>query len=225
MKIKVEYFTDPLCAWSYASEPTVQSLISQFGDKIGFQYKSLPILDGIIGEPKQGEKIHSPDEMAEAWSEISEKTGTKIDVGLWHTNPPHSSWPANRAMKAALMQGFDKGNRFLHVLRDAIMTEQKNPSNLEVLKDIAGRSGLDVDRFYMQMTDNASALEESVAADLLEGTNRCIYSTPTLVMQNDQGDKVIVQGTLDYEVCSRAIHLLMGQKVIGAPEAEVAPSI
>lgn len=225
MKVKVEYFTDPLCAWSYASEPTVQSLISGYGDKIDFEYRSLPILDAVLGEPRTGQKMHTPDEMRREWSEISRKTNTKIDPALWQEDGPHSSWPANRAMKAAMRQGFEKGNRFVHTLRNAVMQEKRNPSNLDVLKEIAGQAGLDVDQFYHDMTEDAAQLEQEVAEDRLAASARCIYSTPTLAMQNDEEDMVIAQGTLDYDVCSSAIRSLMGQKTIGAPEAEIATSI
>ncbi|MEN6520118.1 MAG: DsbA family protein [Armatimonadota bacterium] len=225
MKVSVEYFTDPICAWSYVSEPTVQSLLSEHRDNVDFRFRSLPILDKITGQPKKGEKYRTPQEMQQEWTEISLKTGVKIDPSLWQENPPHSSWPANRAMKAALRQGLDKGNKFIHILRETVLVDRKNPSDLDVLKSIAAKAALDVDQFYVDMTENAQQLEKEVADDAIEANERCIYITPTLAIQNDDGDKVIISGTLDYQVVNHAIRSLLGQRVIGTPESVIAPSM
>jgi len=226
LKVRIEYFTDPLCVWSYVSEPTIQSLINQHKDNIDFQFRSLPILDKSKGKPEEGEKFRTPEEMRQEWTEVSQKTGVKIDPALWMENPPQSSWPGNRAMKAALRQGFERGNRFINLLRYAALVDRKNPSDLEVLKSIAADAALDVSQFYNDMTENAPILEREVADDAVEAIDRCIYNTPTLVMSNDEGDRVIISGMLDFEVCNNAIRSLMGQRVIGTPEAaEIAPSI
>jgi predicted DsbA family dithiol-disulfide isomerase len=214
-----------MCAWSYASEPTIQSLISEYKDKVEFQFRSLPILDRIVGAPRTGEKFHSPEEIESIWTNVSKKMNEKIDTSIWRENPPHSSWPANRAMKAAFRQGFDKGNRYTHLLRDAVMVDKQNISNFEVLKSVADKAALDVEQFHSDMTRNATQLEQEVSADRFSAIDRCIESTPTIYMENDDGDKVIVSGVLDYAVCSRAIRSLMGERVIGAPEVEIAPSI
>jgi predicted DsbA family dithiol-disulfide isomerase len=220
VKLKIDYYTDPLCAWSYVSEPTIQQTISQYGDKVDFRFRSLPIIDRLEGEPKAGLKVYRPEQIGREWREISAKTGRKIDPGLWEEHPPHSSWPANRAMKAALRQGFDKGNRFIHELRDAVMQQRRNPSNLDTLKEIAGRSGLDADRFYDDMTANATQLEQEVTDDRLEAIEHCINSTPTLVLQNEDGDKITIEGTLDFQVIQPAIRSLLG-----TPVEEPVPSI
>ncbi|MEN6371089.1 MAG: DsbA family protein [Armatimonadota bacterium] len=225
MKVNVEYFTDPICAWSYVSEPTIQSLLSDHRENVDFRFRSLPILDKITGQRKEGEKFRTPQEMQQEWTEISLKTGVRLDPSLWQEDPPHSSWPANRAMKAALRQGLDKGNRFIHLLRDAALVDRKNPSDMDILKDIAYEAALDVDQFYVDMTENAQQLEKEVADDAIEANERCIYNTPTLVMQNDEGDGVIITGTIDYQVANHAIRSLLGQKVIGTPESIIAPSM
>jgi predicted DsbA family dithiol-disulfide isomerase len=214
-----------MCAWSYASEPTIQSLISEYKNQVEFQFRSLPILDRIVGAPRTGEKFHPPEEMEKEWTDISKKMNVKIDPSIWRENPPHSSWPANRAMKAAFRQDFDKGNRYTHLLRDAVLVDKQNISNFEVLKTIAANAALNVEQFQNDMTRNAPQLEQEVSADRFSAIDRCIESTPTLYMENDDGDKMIMSGVLDYDVCRRAIRSLMGERMIGAPEIEIAPSI
>jgi predicted DsbA family dithiol-disulfide isomerase len=225
MKVTIDYFTDPICVWSYASEPTVQSLLTQYRDKVDFRFRSLPILDRIVGEERPGERYRSPEDMQESWNKARSAMGIDIDPSVWQENPPHSSWPANRAMKAAFRQGFDEGNRFTQLLRKAFMTEKRNPSDLETLKEMAERAGLDAGRFYTDMTDNAADLEKEVTNDRAEAMARCINDTPTLVMHSEDENEVIASGMLDYDVCSRAIRSLMGERVIGAPEVEIAASV
>lgn len=225
MKVTVDYFTDPLCAWSYASEPTVEKILSTFGGKVDFRFRTLPIIDRIEGEKTPGLKVYTPDELSVAWQEIARKTGTQIDVGLWQQNPPHSSWPANRALKASLRQGIENGRKFIHNLRDAIMRERKNPSDLEVLKAVAGQSGLDVERFQEDMTMNATQLEQEIVDDRLAATEMCVTATPAFVMTNDDGYMIIIQGQLDFDVIRPAIMSLMGEKASETTVGEPAASM
>lgn len=225
LKVKIEYFTDPLCAWSYVSEPTIESIITNYGDSVDFQFRSIPLVDRIEGEPRPGLKTYSAEFIGGEWAKISNSTGVKINSDLWKEDPPHSSWPANRAMKAGLRQGFKKGFTFLHNLRNAVMQDKVNPSNMDSLKYLAQKSGLDVDKFYREMTENVAEIEQEIKKDHLEASTMCITKTPTMLLYNDEGDKVTIEGTIDYEVVSKAISFLSGKKAYGKPTREPVPSI
>lgn len=208
-KIQVEYFTDPLCAWSYAAEDSIQKLQQEFKDQIEFKVRMLPIMDRLASEADPEQKILSPDFLKMEWQHISKVTDTKMDASIWEENPPHSSWPGCRAVKAAERQGQDKVTTFLHNFRIAIFEHKRNPSNLEAMKEIARQSGLDVDRFHNDMTIHAADLEELVNEDTQEAAVKCVESTPTLLFHSPNGDGVTISGPRDYNLMRQAMMTLM----------------
>jgi predicted DsbA family dithiol-disulfide isomerase len=210
-KIKVEYFTDPLCAWSYATEDTIQRFIDEFKDRIDFKVETLPIMDRLASEADPEQKVFSPDYLKQEWLRISRLTDTRMDPGIWDETPPHSSWPGCRAVKAAEHQGHDQMLTFLHNFRIAIFQQKKNPSNMEVMKQIAQQSGLDVDRFYNDMTANAGDLEEMVNSDVQEAAAKCVESSPTLLFHSPNGDGVTISGPRDYNLFRQTMITLQSE--------------
>ncbi len=44
--VQVTYYTDPACPWSWAAEPALRRLLSEFGDEVAITY----VMGGLARE-------------------------------------------------------------------------------------------------------------------------------------------------------------------------------
>src|SRR4051812_38363693 len=149
--IDVVYFTDPLCPWSWAAEPALRRLETEFGAQLRIAFV-------MVGMAREVDAAH---ELAETLEAI-EASGMPADPRVWIEGSPRSSYPACLAVKAAAEQGLD--GPYLRRLRLGVMTRRERIDNPEAFlaaaRDVAG---LDVARFDIDMRSNA--IVEAFAAD------------------------------------------------------------
>jgi predicted DsbA family dithiol-disulfide isomerase len=151
--VHVTYFTDPACPWSWAAEPGLRRLQTEFGESLSFTY----VMGGLAREFKR------PVETMHHVLDACAASGMPVDPRIWLDSPPRSSYPACHAVKAAAEQGLD--GPYLRVVREGLMCEQRSMDNADALTDAARRvPGLNVDRFTIDL--QSAAIAEAFAADL-----------------------------------------------------------
>jgi predicted DsbA family dithiol-disulfide isomerase len=151
--VHVTYFTDPACPWSWAAEPGLRRLQTEFGESLSFTY----VMGGLAREFKR------PVETMHHVLDACAASGMPIDPRVWLDSPPRSSYPACHAVKAAAEQGLD--GPYLRVVREGMMFERKSMDNADALTDAARRvPGLNVERFRIDL--QSAAIAEAFAADL-----------------------------------------------------------
>jgi putative protein-disulfide isomerase len=151
--IRVSYFTDPACPWSWAAEPALRALQAQFGADIEITY----IMGGLARE------FGRPLETMRHVMDAAEASTMPVDPRLWLEHPPASSYPACLAVKAAAEQGLD--GPYLRAVREGLMARRQKLDGPEALTDVARRvPGLDVARFVIDVRSNA--IVEAFSADL-----------------------------------------------------------
>lgn len=188
-RIVVEYYTDPLCSWSWAFEPHWRRLRYEFGDQLRWRYR----MGGLIPDwTRYDDPIHSisrPTQMGPQWFEVRELTGMPFDERLWHEDPPASSFPSCVAVKAAELQGATAAERYLRRLREAVMAERRNVARIETLLALAGEvsdqpgarsPGFDAERFAHDLEQPPAA--EAFRQDLRDAGYRGIGRFPTLTL-------------------------------------------
>src|SRR5690349_5290356 len=126
MPVEVQYYTDPACSWSWASEPKLRRLMWEFGDALRFTW----VMGGMArsygtGYHDSASGVGSgtdcfADLMAH-WLDVFAETGMPMDVRLWSQNPIASTYPACQAVEAAAEQGSWAAYRYLRRLREALM--------------------------------------------------------------------------------------------------------
>src|SRR3954462_8422736 len=102
--IHVAYYTDPLCPWSWAAEPTLRRLEVEFSGQVQITY----VMVGMARETDSPHLLASTLEAAAA-------SGMPVDARIWLEGTPRSSHPACGAVKAAGELGLD--GPFLRRLR------------------------------------------------------------------------------------------------------------
>jgi predicted DsbA family dithiol-disulfide isomerase len=151
--VHVTYYTDPACPWSWAAEPGLRRLQSEFGATLSITY----VMGGLARE------FRKPVETMHHVLDACAASGMPVDPRVWLDAPPRSSYPACHGVKAAAEQALD--GPYLRVVREGMMVERRGMDTPEALTDAARRvPGLDVERFRIDL--QSAAIAEAFAADL-----------------------------------------------------------
>lgn len=215
----VEYFTDPLCCWSWAMEPPWRRLRFEFRGQVRWRYRMVGMIESWQSYCDPVNVIHRPVQMAPFWSQARHLSGMPMADRLWISDPPDSSYPACLAVAAAGLQSPAAQERMLRAVREAVMLQGRNigrtPCLLEVAGDLARRwpGGLDVERFARDFQDESA--REAFREDLSRTRYQQIGRYPTLVMR--WGDRALAMtGCRPYEQLRDAMRDL-------APELTPSP--
>src|SRR5215213_4757170 len=164
--VMVSYHTDPACPWSWSAEPVVRKLMTEFGDALRWRF----VMGGLARDLAPGESPAAPlpaearAGLMDEWLRVSARTDAPLDPLIWVESPLRTTYPACMAVKAAAEQAADGGYRYLRRVREAIMCERRKLDGAEALVDEAGRAGLAVERFRLDLRSNA--ITEAFGADL-----------------------------------------------------------
>jgi predicted DsbA family dithiol-disulfide isomerase len=149
----VAYFTDPACPWSWAAEPALRRLQTEFAEEVSITY----VMGGLARE------FRKPLQTMRHVLDAAAASAMPTDPRLWLDAPPTSSYPACQAVKAAAEQGLD--GPYLRVVREGLMVDRVKLDSPDALIDAARRvPGLDVERFAIDLRSNA--IVEAFGADL-----------------------------------------------------------
>jgi putative protein-disulfide isomerase len=219
--VSVEYYTDPLCSWSWAFEPQWRRLRYECGARLRWHYR----MGGLIADWQSFNDpfndIRNPGQLGPQWLQVSRMSGMPLNGRLWLVDPPDSSYPACIAAKAAERQGLAVIESYLRRLREAVMLEGKNIARQEVLLAIAqeqsrgdlsadpARARLDFDRFYADLS--APEVLDAFRQDLRDAAYSGIGRFPTLILRREDGHGIVLVGYRPYKALREALnHLAPG---------------
>lgn len=215
--VVVEYYTDPLCSWSWAFEAQWRRLRYECAGRLGWRYR----MGGLIADWQSYEDplndISSPAQMGPQWFQVREISGMPLDDRIWQVDPPASSYPACLAVKAAERQGQAVAESYLRRLREAVMIERRNIAHRDILLTVAQetthesakRSRLDLDRFCQDL--GAPETAEAFRQDLRDAAYYGIGRFPTLILHRLDGRGLVLVGYRPYEaLCTALEHLVPG---------------
>lgn len=221
--VRVEYYTDPLCCWSWAFEPVARQLRQRFGPSLEWS----TVLGGMIEtwatfrDPMND--VGAPPQLAPVWHMSGRATGAPIDPAIWHLDPPASSYPASVAVKAAGLQGLHAAEAYLALARHAVMTRRLNIARRDVLLALGGElasSGacsFDAGRFATDLGGGEAI--EAFRADLQRTRFLRIGRFPTLIVHGASGSRIAV-GYRPVDVMERILAAVSGGALPGpAPVA------
>ena len=212
----IEYYTDPLCSWSWAFEPQWRSLRYHYSGHLNWRYRMGGLIPNWQSYHDPFNDIGNPAQMAPQWLQVREVTGMPFDERIWTTDPPSSSYPACLAVKAAERQGQTIVEHYLRRLREAVMIERRNISRQDILLAIAKETSLaslsdevplDLDRFTTEL--DASETLEAFRQDLRDASYYGVVRFPTLVLHRADGRGIVLIGYRPYEVLQTALQHLV----------------
>lgn len=184
---RVEYYTDPLCCWSWGMEPQMRKLRYLLKNRLHLEY----VMGGLIRDwnhfSDQLNDINRPSQVGPLWMEAKHLTGQPMNEFLWIKNPVDTTYPACMAVKAATVQSSVAGEAMLRELREAVMLHQKDIGQKEVILKVASRleeNGiLDLEEFKKTWMSKEAA--DLFRKDLEKIKINGISRFPTLLISNN----------------------------------------
>lgn len=170
---------DPMCSWCYGFSSVWQQVLAELDESIEVKY----LLGGLAPDTEQP----MPDEMQanirDNWRRIQQEIpGTSFNFDFWaKCQPRRSTYPSCRAVIAARMQSPESEYGMVVAIRHAYYQQARNPSDIDVLVDIAASIGLDRQRFIYDIA--SSDCEEHLQREIQQCRDLDVYSFPSLVLK------------------------------------------
>ncbi|HRP84964.1 MAG TPA: DsbA family protein [Saprospiraceae bacterium] len=191
-KIRVVYFTDPICSSCWGIEPQLRKLKLEYGEVIDVSYH----MGGLLPDWSYNSGgISKPSDVASHWDEVSLHYDMPIDGDVWLEDPLSSSYPPSIAFKAAQLQDKDKALDFLRIIREMVFLEKKNITRLQYMSEAASMAGLDTARFKNDIEGRAVSLFEE---DLQLARTYGVRGFPTIFLEGKGGAREMVYGARPY---------------------------
>lgn len=201
-KVKILYFTDPICSSCWGIEPQLRKLKLEYGQSIEIEYH----MGGLLPNWSYNNGgINKPSDVASHWDEVSVYYQMPIDGDIWLIDPLHSSYPPSIAFKAAQLQDNNKALSFLRKMREMVFLQKKNICKWENLSYAANQCQLDTTKLK---TDYESTAIIDFQVDLKLAAQLGIRGFPTLIFRNNKNQEQIIYGFKPYQDFEKAILML-----------------
>lgn len=213
-RIEIEYFTDPLCCWSWAFEPHWRKFVNENKHLIKWKYRMGGMIPDWNTYSDPLNDVTRPAQMAPLWLQVKYTTNTDIDPDIWLFDPPQTSFPACLAVKCAEIQSVAAADVLLLSLRKAVMTQKQNIARKEIILTVAREVEksyhiLNYEKFEIDFENNSGV--SLFKTDLQKAKLADIGRFPTITMRRSKTDKgIIIVGYRPYQVLEEAFKQLTG---------------
>ena len=210
--IEIYMFIDPLCPECWALEPIIKKLRIEYGRYFSIKH----VLSGRLANLNLSKKKNY-ENIAQVWEKTASRSGMSCDGSLWLENPIDNPYKVSIAIKAAELQGRRAGLRFFRRIQEMLFLEKQNPSNLEVLKECADSSGLDVEEFMKDIHSDSAA--KAFQCDLKITSEMDVTEIPTLVFFNEniEDEGIKIAGSYHYEVYVQILEEMLSERPEKSP--------
>ncbi len=200
------YIHDPMCSWCYAFTESWRKLQQALPADIQVVY----VLGGLA--PDTHEPM--PDEMRNmiqhTWQKIEKMVpGIHFNFDFWTCNTPvRSTYPACRAILAAMKQRNLAGHEMLQAIQAVYYQNAKNPSLSETLIECAQEIGLDTAQFRIDLLSDE--IDIALKQEIQLAHKLKAFSFPTLRLIHAQKLYPITVAYLDYQEMLNEINAVVG---------------
>ncbi|RTQ48627.1 DsbA family protein [Hymenobacter gummosus] len=198
-RVKIIYYTDPICSSCWGIEPQLRRLKLEYGPALDIEYR----MGGLLPDWSYNSGgISKPADVAHHWDEVSQYYDMPIDGDVWLEDPLASSYPPSIAFKAAQLQDPAKALLFLREMRELVFLRKKNIAKWEHLTTAATAAGLNVAQLKADFDGPAKTLFEQ---DLALGRQLGVRGFPTLYFVDAAGGREVVYGSKPYATFEAAV--------------------
>ena len=181
------YIHDPMCSWCWGFRPVWQQLEQQLSTTVKIVY----IVGGLAADSDQPMAIAMQQALAATWQRIQQQIpGIEFNYDFWRhnskTQPRRSTYPSCRAVLAAKIQDPELEKAMILSIQQAYFLHTKNPSNIDILTDIATSIGLKSEQFRHDMA--SQTVEIQLQEQLQLARRLSVQGFPSLVLR--KGDRL-----------------------------------
>ena len=168
-----------MCSWCWAFKPTWDRVKEALLGQVKVNY----LLGGLAPESNQPMPIETRKYVKGNWKRIQEMIpDTRFNYDFWTScEPRRSTYPACRAVISAKQQHPDFENLMIYGIQKSYYLEAQNPSNDDVLINIAESLGLDTDKFRIDL--KSSQINEILLDEIKLTRSMDINSIPSLALK------------------------------------------
>lgn len=170
------YIYDPMCSWCWGYRPTWLALQEQLHTTaLEIQYR----VGGLAPDSDAPMPNAMQAFLAQTWQKISAQLGTQFNFDFWlQCQPRRSTYPACRAVLIAREAGLEQAMYF--AIQQAYYLHAKNPSDNELLVELAVAVGLDGTLFEQKL--NSDKLHQQLVNEIEQVRKMPMQGFPSLVL-------------------------------------------
>jgi putative protein-disulfide isomerase len=171
------YVHDPMCSWCWAYRPTLDSLRRRLPAGVSWQN----LLGGLAPDSLEPMPDATRRMVQNHWRRIQTELGTEFNFDFWtRCQPRRSTYIACRAVLAANRQG--KEEAMILAIQQAYYLRAMNPSDEEVLLELASELGMDRKQFRIDL--NGKPIEAELQKQVKQSQDWPVSGFPSLVLKS-----------------------------------------
>lgn len=182
MSSTLYYVHDPMCSWCWAFRPTWDQVSTSLPDEIGL----VRVLGGLAPDTDEEMPQAQQHMLQDIWRNIQARVpGTQFNFDFWtQCKPRRSTYPACRAVVAAVRQGEEHHELMTRAIQQAYYLDARNPSDEDTLIALAGDLKLDVAQFGEDL--NSPYTQQEFKRQIEACHYLGVPGFPSLILQTDK---------------------------------------
>lgn len=173
------YVVDPMCSWCWAFQPAIKTIKKQFPD-----FDWLYLMGGLAPDSEHPMPVAQQQQIQSIWKHIEQETGTRFNHNFWTKNTPkRSTYPACRAVITAEEMHQGCGIKMIEAIQKAYYLDAKNPSEPNVLLQLARELNLNGEKFNQLL--NSNEINEALETEISHSHKLGAQGFPSLFMKQD----------------------------------------
>jgi len=176
------YVHDPMCSWCWGFRPTLKHLCSLLPQSIKFER----LLGGLAADNDQAMPEEMQKNLQATWQRIQHKIpGTEFNFDFWRqTKPRRSTYPACRAVLTAKTLNPALEDSMILAIQQAYYTRALNPSDEQILINLAGEIGLQKSDFGDML--NSPDIKQQLTQEIERSGQIGARSYPALILKTGE---------------------------------------
>ncbi|ARN75162.1 DsbA family protein [Oceanicoccus sagamiensis] len=199
MSVTLYYIHDPMCSWCWGFRPTWDALKQALPGEVSL----VNVAGGLARDSDQMMPVEMQQTIEGYWHTIQAQLGTAFNFDFWRLNTPRrSTYMACRAAIVAAQHGLE--DAMINAIQQAYYLQAVNPSDIQVLVDLAAGLGVNAEQFHVDLL--SAATEAELTRQMALARRLPIDGFPSLVLEIDQQVLSIQRDYLSMEVMLAQIH-------------------
>ena len=185
------YVHDPMCSWCWGFRKTWESVTQRLPEHVDVKY----LLGGLAPDSSDPMPQDMQISIHDTWRTIQKEIpGTEFNFDFWKLcKPRRSTYPSCRAVIATKKQNLLMGKAMILAIQEAYYLNARNPSDDDVLIDLACQLELDTEQFVVDLSSETT--QNKLMSQIRFSRELGVHSFPSLVFETKKDRKII---QLDY---------------------------